>query len=81
MVDNSKYSCYHSIKILSYQIFLIGGVVIKQIIVRLDDNVHQDLKLKTIKDGVSVQGFIKEFVEIYLQSESSASQLLEKIKK
>lgn len=59
----------------------MGGVIIKQIIVRLDDDIHQNLKLKTIKDDVSVQGFIKTFVEIYLQSDMTASELLQNIKK
>ncbi len=56
-------------------------LLIKQIIVRLDDEVHQNLKLKTIKDNVSVQGFIKEIVETYLSSDITATELLEKIKK
>lgn len=55
--------------------------IIKQIIVRLDDEIHQNLKLKTIKDGVSIQGFIKNFVELYLMSNESASELLDKLKK
>lgn len=55
--------------------------LIKQIIVRLDDKIHQNLKLKTIQDGVSIQGFVEEFVKIYLDSGSSAKELLDKIKK
>lgn len=75
------YSCYHSIKIYLYLIFLIGGVIIKQIIVRLDDETHQKLKLKTIQDGVTIQGFIQEFVKLYLNDDNSAKELLEKIQK
>lgn len=48
---------------------------------RLDDDVHQNLKLKTIQDNVSIQGFIKEFVELYLSNEETATELLERIKK
>lgn len=55
--------------------------LIKQIIVRLDDNIHQKLKLKTIQDGVTIQGFIKEIVETYLDGNMTAKELLEKIKK
>lgn len=59
----------------------MGGVIIKQIIVRLDDEIHQKLKLKTIQDGVTIQGFIQEFVKLYLDSDISAKELLEKVKK
>ena len=55
--------------------------LIKQIIVRLDDEIHQGLKLKTIRDGVSIQKFVEEFVKIYLESDETAKELLEKIKK
>lgn len=55
--------------------------LIKQIIVRLEDEVHQSLKLKTIQDNVSIQGFVEEFVKIYLRSEETAKELLEKLKK
>ena len=48
---------------------------------RLEDEVHQNLKLKTIQDGVSIQGFIKEVVETYLNRNMTAIELLEKIKK
>ena len=48
---------------------------------RLDDDTHQNLKLKTIKDGVSIQKLIKEFVEIYLNSNEQAFDLLDKLKK
>lgn len=48
---------------------------------RLDDDAHQKLKLKTIQDGVSIQGFVKEFVETYLDGGMTAKELLEKIKK
>ena len=54
---------------------------IKQIIVRLDDKTHQNLKLKTIQDGVSIQAFIEDFVKIYLSGDNTAKELLEKIKK
>lgn len=55
--------------------------LIKQIIVRLEDEVHQSLKLKTIQDNVSIQSFVEEFVKIYLSSEETAKELLERIKK
>lgn len=55
--------------------------LIKQIIVRLEDEVHQSLKLKTIQDNVSIQGFVEEFIKIYLSSEETAKELLEKLKK
>ena len=48
---------------------------------RLEDEVHQNLKLKTIQDNVSIQGFVEEFVKIYLSSEETAKELLEKPKK
>ena len=48
---------------------------------RLDDEVHQNLKLKTIQDGVSIQGFIESFIKIYLNSNDQAKDLLETIKK
>ena len=55
--------------------------LIKQIIVRLEDEVHQNLQLKTIRDNVSIQGFVEEFVKIYLSSEETAKELLGKLKK
>ena len=48
---------------------------------RLDDNIHQNLKLKTIQDGVSIQKLVEEFVNIYLDGEENANELLEKLKK
>ena len=48
---------------------------------RLEDEVHQNLKLKTIRDNVSIQGFVEEFVKIYLSREETAKELLEKLKK
>lgn len=60
---------------------MIGGDIIKQIIVRLDEETHQNLKLKTIQDGVTIQGFIQEFVKLYLDGDISAKELLEKAKK
>ncbi len=48
---------------------------------RLEDEVHQSLKLKTIQDGVTIQGFVKEIVETYLNGDMTATELLEKIKK
>lgn len=48
---------------------------------RLEDEVHQNLKLKTIQDNVSIQGFVEEFVKIYLSNEETAKELLEKLKK
>lgn len=48
---------------------------------RLDDKTHQNLKLKTIQDGVSIQTFIEDFVKIYLEGGYTAKELLEKIKK
>jgi predicted HicB family RNase H-like nuclease len=54
---------------------------IKQIIVRLEDDIHQSLKLKTIQDGVSIQGFVKEIIESYVNGNITADELVEKIKK
>jgi predicted HicB family RNase H-like nuclease len=64
-----------------YQDNLIGGVIIKQIIVRLQDDLHQALKLKTIKDGVSIQGFMESIIKEYLRTDMKASNFLEKLKK
>lgn len=48
---------------------------------RLDDDVHQKLKLKTIQDGFTIQSFIQQLVESYLEFDGSANELLEKIQK
>lgn len=48
---------------------------------RLEDDIHQELKIKMVKDGVSVQSFIKNFIEIYLESGFTADEILGKIKK
>ena len=48
---------------------------------RLDDDVHQNLKLKTIQDGKSIQSLVKEFVDIYLNSGKTATELLNELKK
>lgn len=47
---------------------------------RLDDEIHQSLKLKTIQDGVSIQGLIEEFVNIYVNGDKKASELLNSLK-
>ena len=48
---------------------------------RLSDTKHRDLKIKAIKDDVSVQGFIEEVISTYLNSDISAKELIEKISK
>lgn len=58
---------------------MIGGVIIKQIIVRLDDEIHQELKIKTIRDGVSIQSLIQEVVELYVKKDITSSELLKRI--
>ncbi|MFA6870547.1 MAG: hypothetical protein WCQ63_06170 [Methanomethylophilus sp.] len=55
-------------------------VYIKQIIVRLPDDKHQALKIKTIKDGVSIQGFVESIITEYLGSNMTATELVDKIK-
>jgi predicted HicB family RNase H-like nuclease len=57
------------------------GDIIKQIIVRLEDKIHQDLKIKVIRDGVSVQSLFEDIVNAYLESNISSVELLEKIRK
>lgn len=54
---------------------------IKQVIVRLDDDIHRKLKLKTIQDDVSIQGLIEEFVNLYINTDETALELLSKVKK
>jgi hypothetical protein len=49
--------------------------------VRLDDKKHQDLKIKVIKDGVSVQSLFEEIVDVYISNDISANELLSKITK
>lgn len=56
-------------------------IIIKQIIVRLDDKKHQDLKIKVIKDGVSVQSLFEEIIDKYINNNISAKELLDKISK
>lgn len=48
---------------------------------RLDDKTHQNFKVRTIQDGISIQKFIEEFVCIYLEKDTSAQELLGKLKK
>lgn len=64
-----------------YQDNLIGGVIIKQIIVRLQDEIHQSLKIKAIKDGVSVQNFVENIVKEYVNSNLTATEFIAKLKK
>ena len=37
-------------------------------------------KLKTIQDGKSIQSLVKEFVDIYLNSGKTATELLNELK-
>lgn len=48
---------------------------------RLDDKKHQDLKIKVIKDGVSVQSLFEEIIDEYLNNNISAYELLKRIRK
>lgn len=82
-IDIFIYSCYHLFKVVSYLEYNNKrvGDIIKQIIVRLDDKKHQELKIKVIKDGVSVQSLIEDIVDVYLNNNISANELLEKIGK
>jgi predicted HicB family RNase H-like nuclease len=54
---------------------------IKQIIVRLEEQTHQDLKIKVIKDGVSVQSLFEAIINIYINNDISADELLSKLSK
>lgn len=48
---------------------------------RLQDEDHQDLKIKVIQDGTSVQSFLEEVIKIYVSSDKSSSYIIEQIKK
>lgn len=54
---------------------------IKQIVVRLDDDIHRQLKIKVIKDNTSVQAFVEEMISIYVNGGKTSSQIIEQIKK
>lgn len=54
---------------------------IKQIVVRLNDDNHQKLKIKVIKDNTSVQAFLEEIITAYVNSEKTSSEINELIKK
>jgi uncharacterized protein YbaP (TraB family) len=47
--------------------------------VRLEDNEHQKLKIKVIKDGTSVQALFETIAKIYINNDISANDLLLKI--
>jgi len=63
MLDKFMISCYHNIKIVRMVI------KIKQIIIRLSDKIHQQLKIKTIKENTSIQSLIENFIKQYVDEE------------
>jgi len=44
-------------------------IKIKQIVIRLSDKVHQQLKIKTIKENTSIQSLIENFIKQYVDEE------------
>lgn len=71
-------SCLYGNKLLCYH---DRRDIIKQIVVRLDDYSHQQLKIKVIKDETSVQAFLEEIVDIYINNDKTASEIIEQITK
>ena len=39
-----------------------GGEDIKQVVIRLSDDVHAKLKLKTVKENTSIQDVVERFI-------------------
>lgn len=46
-----------------------------------NDNDHQKLKIKVIKDNTSVQAFLEEIINAYIESNKTSSEIIELIKK
>jgi len=44
-------------------------IKIKQIIIRLSNEIHQQLKIKTIKENTSIQSLIENFIKKYVDEE------------
>ncbi len=51
---------------------------IKQIIIRLPDEIHQKLKIKVLREGTSIQEVLSRYVEKYLDNNES-DDLIEEI--
>lgn len=48
---------------------------------RLDDDSHQKLKIKVIRDTTSIQAFLEDIINIYINSDKTSSEIIESIKK
>ena len=46
-----------------------GGEDIKQVVIRLSDDVHAKLKLKTVKENTSIQDVVGRFIKFYVSSD------------
>ena len=46
-----------------------GGEDIKQVVIRLSDDVHAKLKLKTVKENTSIQDVVERFIKFYVSSD------------
>lgn len=46
---------------------MIGGERIKQIIIRLDDDLHRNLKLLTVKKDTTIQKVVEDFLKEYVK--------------
>ena len=53
-----------------------GGEDIKQVVIRLSDDVHAKLKLKTVKENTSIQDVVERFIKFYVQAMSLSISIL-----
>ena len=44
-----------------------GGNIIKQVPIRIDDELHKKLKIITIKNDTTIQKIVEEFLKKYVE--------------
>lgn len=50
-----------------YNEIKIGGIKIKQVPIRLDDELHKQLKILTIENDTTIQKIVEEFLKKYVE--------------
>ena len=53
-----------------------GGEDIKQVVIRLSDDVHAKLKLKTVKENTSIQDVVEDLLSFMYQAMSLKISIL-----
>lgn len=51
-----------------------GGAIIKTVIVRIDDDIHQQLKVSTVQNKISIQELLETFIKKYVEENSNYIQ-------